>query len=455
MKNKITTQRKFMFAALLVFAMAIGAAAQSFRQGDTVQTPDGRTGKIESFKPMSDIVKVQFDDGTTKFYVLSDLKKVEPPKSQNANPPENFRVGDIVISPGNPQRQLRIDSISGDSAVVRYGPGKYNVFTEKLSGLVSLQTWERQQNAEKEAKLWRAALEDEAEPFMNTIRLIASSFNPKIIQQGGSFNPKPATYEAWRKDLESLAAICQKYPNITNTPFADEPTYSSSVRYRHADWCEMARQRDTLIKGFLKDVGSDQTKYAVNSVQNLLNEAERDSDGYIGDELQTVLFDRAAWTRKNLQQYKTQFGLTDAEIETKVFLPLAGKIGELKSKIESDGSNLAATLPKFSDAALAGVVKRRVTADYPGGQVLKIGLDSANWSVRDGKENIGSNSSGTQYYLRIKGAYRIRTGLALVRLPNQPVCQIRYIELIQSKKGAGFEAAWARVETRGKFVKCP
>lgn len=427
----------------------------AFNQGDTVNTPDGRTGKIESFKT-DEMAKVQFAPNETQYFMVKDLKKIEPPKPINNEPVENFRVGDTVVDRSDPNRQLKIDSISGDSAVVRYGIGRYNVRTEKLENLMSLKTRDRKQTEENEGKLIRAQFEDEAKPFMNTIQLIAPSFNPKIIQQGGSFNPTPATYEAWRKDLASLAAICQKYPNVTNTPFADDPVYSHSVAYRHADWCEMARQRDTLIKGFLKDVGSDQTKYAVNSVQILLNEAERDSDGYIGDELQTVLFDRAAWMRKkDLQQYKTQYGLTDAEIETKVFTPLAGKLGELKSKIESDGSNLAATLPKISDAALEGVVKRRIAADYPGGQVLKIGLDSANWSVRDGKENIGSNSNGTQYYLRIKGAYRIRTGRALVRLPNQPFCQIRSIELIQGKKGAGFEAAWARVETRGKFVKCP
>lgn len=532
MKNKITLKRKFIFAGLFMLALTIVVAAQTFRQGetvetndgrvckilsitgrsakvacgasrsdvrvysfesltsqaaaeaqreqqqkqqqpnvrptpqtptralvqgDTVQTPDNRTGVMESFK--SEMGKVKFDDGTTKFYMLADLKLMESPKPVRNNVAETFRVGDIVVripSPGGQidNRQLRIDSISGDSAVVRYGPGKYNVYTEKLSELMSLQAWERRQNEEKEAKLLRAALEDEAQPYMNTIDLIAPSYNPKIIRQGGSFNPTPATYEAWRKDLEALAAVCRKYPNITNTPFADDPVYSHSVRYRHADWCEMARQRDTLIKGFLKDVGSDQTKYAVNSVQILLNEAERDSEGYIGDELQTVLFDRAAWAKKNLQQYKTQFGLSEAEVEKSVFTPLAGKLGELKSKIETDGANLAPTLPKFSDAALEAVVKRRVAADYPGAQVLKVGLDGANWSVRDGKENIGSNSNGTQYYLRIKGAYRIRTGRALVRLANQPFCQIRYIELIQSKKGAGFEAAWARLETRGKFVKC-
>jgi len=450
MKNTILF---ILFFALFTMTTS---AQESFRVDDAVQTPDGRAGKIESFKPMSDLVKVKLVDGTTKFYVLSDLKKVEVPKPQNTNPTETFRVGDIVVTPGNPNRQLKIESISGDSAVVRYGVGRYNVFTEKLSGLISLQTWERRQNTEKEAKLERAGFEDEAQPFTKTIQMIAPSFNPKIVRASGSgFNPTPATYEAWRKDLEALAVICQKYPNLTNQPFADEPTYASSISYRQADWCEMARQRDTLIKGFLKDVGSDQAKYAVNSVQHLLNEAERNPDGYIGDELQIVLFDRAAWSKKNLQSYKTQFGLTDAEIETKVFTPVAGKIGELEAKIESDSSNPAPPLPKFSEPALAATVKRTFATGYPGGQVLKIGLDSANWSVRDGKENIGSNSNGTQYYLRIKGAYRIRTGRAIVRLPNQPSCQIRYIELTQTKKGAGFEAAWAMVEKRGKYVKCP
>lgn len=455
-KNGEVIRRFLLLSAMTIALAGIAWGQNSFREGDPVVVPDGRTGKIDSFKPMSDLVKVRLDDGTSKFFVLSDLKKVEVQKPQNTNPPETLRVGDIVVTPGNPKRQLKIESISGDSAVVRYGVGRYNVFTEKLSGLMSVQAWERRQNIEKEAKLERAGFEDEAKPYTNTIRMIAPSFNPKIVRGSGtSFNPTPATYEAWRKDLTALASICQKYPNLTNEPFADEPTYESSISYRQADWCEMARQRDTLIKGFLKDVGSDQTKYSVNSVQNLLNEAERQPDGEIGDELQVLLFNRAAWSKKNLESYKTQFGLTDADIETKVFTPLAGKFSELKERIESDSLKPGAPLPKFSDPSLAATVKRTFTTAYPGGQVLKIGLDSANWSLRDGNRNIGSNSAGTQYYLRIKGAYRIRTGVAIVRLPNQPYCQSRYIELTQPKKGAGFDAAWAMVETKGKYVKCP
>jgi DNA-binding TFAR19-related protein (PDSD5 family) len=443
---------------ILILSFAVCAALSAFAQSgtlqvaDQVQTPDGRTGKIESFKPMSDLVKVKFADGSTQYFELNDLKR----PIDTAKP--TFRIGDTVYAPRAPKGTPGvIESISGNAARVRFGRGKYDYVDELLEKLTTPQQAAQQQEREQQEKIQkplRAALEDEARPFMDTIRLLAHSFNPKIGDQGGSLDATAATREKLRKDLEALAAICQKYPNITNSPLAEDPIYAGSINYWHGDWCRMAQQRDQAIKNFVKYVGLDQTKYTVNGIQSLLNEAERNPDGYIGDELQTLLFDRAAWMKKNTEQYKNQFGMTDAEIEKNVFAPLAEKLGALKSKIESDAANLAAPLPKFSDAALETVVKRRVAADYPGGQVLKVGLDSANWSLRDGKRNIGSDSNGTEYYLRLKGAYRIRTGLALIRLPNQPFCQVRYVELTQPKKGAGFDAAWAMAEPRGKFVRC-
>lgn len=430
----------------------------SFREGDAVLTPDGRTGKIDKISDFENpgMARVRFGPGAsdTQYFMLQDLKKPVDPNAPT------FRVGDrVALKSTNGEGVILEFSPRGDGAKVKTGPGKYDfqwvAFTNLITPQQAAVVREREKDELKQKPI-RAQFNDEAKPFYGTIQLVAPSFNPKILRGSGSgFNPTPATYEAWRKDLEALAVICQKYPSLTNQPFADEPTYANNINYRQGDWCEMARQRDTLIKGFLKDVGSDQLKDQVTSVKVLLNEAERNPDGYIGDELQTVLFDRAAWSKKLFQSYKTQFGLTDAEIETKVFTSHAGKIGELKAKIESDSLNPGPPLPSFSDAALAGVVKSTFAKGYPGGQVLKVGLDSANWSVRDGRQNIGSNSAGTQYYLRIKGAYRIRTGRAIVRMPNQPYCQIRYIELTQPKKGAGFDAAWAMVESRGKYVKCP
>ena len=124
MKNKILTAKKCMFAALLTFALAIGAAAQAetVGLGDTVITPDGRKGYIGAYYG-EDMATVRFSErpGDTKNYMLKDLKLFESPKPPRTTPVETFRVGDIVIHPDDPNKQLRIDSISGDTAVVRYG----------------------------------------------------------------------------------------------------------------------------------------------------------------------------------------------------------------------------------------------------------------------------------------------------------------------------------------------
>ena len=64
-------KRKFMFAALLTLALAGFAAAQSvvFKQGDTVQTPDGRTGFIESLKNQ-EMAKVKFGENDSRYFML-------------------------------------------------------------------------------------------------------------------------------------------------------------------------------------------------------------------------------------------------------------------------------------------------------------------------------------------------------------------------------------------------
>jgi len=94
-KSKSSNGRKYIFAALLTFALVISAAAQTvnFSEGDTVQTPDGRTGKIESFKN-GEMAKVRFGAGAsdTQYFMLKDLKVVNPSG-------DTFRVGDMAVSP--------------------------------------------------------------------------------------------------------------------------------------------------------------------------------------------------------------------------------------------------------------------------------------------------------------------------------------------------------------------
>ncbi len=87
-KSKRLNGRKFMFVALLALALAIVASAQ------TVQTPDGRTGKIESFKNQ-EMAKVKFGANDSQYFMLKDLKVVNPSG-------DTFRVGDMAVSPQSP-----------------------------------------------------------------------------------------------------------------------------------------------------------------------------------------------------------------------------------------------------------------------------------------------------------------------------------------------------------------
>lgn len=96
---------------------------------------------IESFKNQ-EMAKVKFGENDSRYFMLKDLQVIEPPKPKRTEPLETFRVGDIVIDPKDPNKWLSIDSIKGDTAVVRYGNGNYNIYAANLEDLVSLKTWE-------------------------------------------------------------------------------------------------------------------------------------------------------------------------------------------------------------------------------------------------------------------------------------------------------------------------
>lgn len=389
MKNKILFGRKIIFAALFMFALAIGAAAQSvtFRQGDTVQTPDGRTGKIESFKDQV-MAKVRFGEGAgdTKYFMLKDLTIIAPPKPARTTPVETFRVGDIVIHPDDPNKQLRIDSISGDTAVVRYGAGNYNVYKAKLEELISLKTWERMQNDGNQQKMVRAEFEDEAEPFMQTVTWLAHTYDPKYPEGMAKYVTDPAQHEKWRKDLEALAAICGKYPNITN-PANPSKDY---LPKNSADVCCMAEQRTSILQKVKTKVGDFAAADEARRWIYKLNEAMQGSEGWIEDELQMLLYERAAWEKQNLQNLKKQYAKTGMVMSPDALKPLDDFVAQTKAKIESNEAQREWEKPHAADAAMEALAKRRFAADFPGAQVLKTGMTFATWKEMDTKSLAGA-----------------------------------------------------------------
>lgn len=435
---------------LLVF-MAVPIVAQNtFRVGDTVAVPDGRTGKIESFKDQ-DMAKVRFGPAAsdTQYFILPDLKKAVDPSKQI------FRIGDIVMSASLPKgSQGRIEAINGNSAHIRFGPGKYNTVDDLLENLKSPAAAALDREAaqqELRQKPIRAQFEDEARPFTGAVTTLAHAYDPKF-RTDASFTDKPATYEKWRTDLEALDALCQKYPNLTNRPGAD----ADNIRQNPADWCKLASQRTDVIKRMKMTVGGTLPGSSVQSWTNKINSAMRNRNGYVKDDLQMLLYDRAAWEQKEFPNIRKQYADAGEPMPPNLFAALDEKVNEFKAQIERDAPTRSWTQPPYTDAALEGMARRAYPSQTPGVKVFKTGMTFTTWKAMDDTSLVGSGSD-YKLYRTTKDAYRYKLGLALVKLPNQPFCQIRDFQVQQDKAGAGYSAARLHLPLgySGIFVKCP
>ncbi len=447
-KLTILTGRKYLVAALLMFALTAFAAAQNtFRIGDAVTVPDGRTGKIESIKNQ-EMAKVKLGENESQYFMLQDLKKAADPSM------ETFRVGDTVVSPSSPKGVPgRIEAINGNSAKIRFGPGKYEFLYDLLANLKSPRAAaaERdQQKGELRQKPIRAQFEDEARPFAILVRTLAHAYDPKF-RQDASFQDTPATYEKWRRDLESLHVLCQKYPNLTSRPGADADNISQNV----GDWCKLAEQRTSVLAKMKSTVGELQVGREASRWQLHLNEALRNRDGAVKDEIQTLLYNRSDWEQKELGTGKQKFTEAGETIPPALLAPLNAKIEELRTRIDNEAPTRSWTEPPYSDAALEAMARKAYPAKFPGIKVLKTGMTYTTWKAFDDTSLVGQGT-GYKVYRTEFDKNRYKNGKALVKLPNQPFCQIRNFSLQQTRTGASYSAARvAGLGDKGIFVKCP
>ena len=448
-KSENSSRRRCMFAAMLMLALAAFAAAQNtFRVGDSVTVPDGRTGKVESFKNQ-EMAKVKFVDGSTQYFMLPDIKKAVDPSK------ETFRVGDIVVSPLSPKGvEGRIESINGNSAQVRYGPGKYNYVNDLLENLMSPKTAALGRDREQQEltqKPIRAQFEDEAKPYAILVRTLAHAYDPKFRQEAGGISDKPATYEKWMKDLESLNTICQKYPNLTNQLRADAENISQHL----ADWCKMADQRTAVVNRMKMTVGGIQAGNVTGGWKLKLDSALRNRSGRVNDDLQILLYERAAWEQKQLRTAMKKFTDVGEPMPPSFLAPLNEKVDELKAKIDAEAPSRSWEQPPYSDAALEAMVKRAYPGQFPGVKVLKTGMTYTTWKAFDDTSLVGQVGDYKVYTIE-KDKNRYKNGEALVKLPNRPFCQIRDFSIQQTRTGASYSAAKIfTLGTSGIFVKCP
>lgn len=342
--------------------------------------------------------------------------------------------------------QGTIEAINGNSARVRTGPGKYEFGNYLLESLRDPKTAALEGDQAKQRRIFRV----EASKYFHTVDLFEQSYNPEFARTKGGIDD--AALAKGATALAELDALCKsKYHGITN-----EPGQERDISVRFADWCGMADQREEVLKkaklGTLAMTADQETHLWVLKI----NEAMRNREGYVKDEIQMLVYDRPAWEQKNAGLIRKQYAAKGETMPPDAFAALYKKADELKAQIERDAPTRNWTQPRYNDAALEAIARGAYPANFPGIKVFKTGMTFTTWKAQDDTSLVGS---GTDYkvYRTTKDAYRFKLGLALVKLPNQPFCQIRDFEFHQDKAGAGFSAAKLHLPLgyTGIFVNCP
>lgn len=450
---------------IAVIAMPTNAQTVTFWVGDMVQAPDGRTGKIETLcKGSNDchdgasfdaaslnsevIAKVRYGPGPaeTKFYMVTTIKIVKAPRS---GPVETLHVGDVVMVPKDGGQswgwpQYRITSIKGEKASVT--SVETGAKSEKLlENIIAVDTTEQ--------KLTRAAFKDEARPYEITVRRFAHVYDPKL-QDNTEPSDNPADLEKWRKDLDALNAICQKYPNLRNDP--SNGYFTRPPKFEETDQCKMAAQSGTMIKKVKMLSISYGLEQDVRRWNLKIDTTMRAQSGNVEDDVQKLVYDRKAWEQKALERAIKAYAAAGEQIPRENLAPLYEKADELKAFIEKGAETRSWKQPEYTDAALQALAKSAYPANFPGAVVYKLGMTYATWKLENDTSLIGIGSDYKVYQTTL-GISRFKRGLALVKMPNQPLCQIRDFTVYQKKAGGGYGASQVLkpLGDRGIFVKCP
>jgi uncharacterized protein YkvS len=417
---------------LLLFVMAWPAFAQeTFRVGDMVTIPDGRTGKIESFKDRVAKVKLGPGENDFQYLVVEDLKKVA------AIPTATFHVGDLVELLNG--RQARIESINGNSAKVRYGPGKYEFGYELLENLKSPMAAATEREQDKQRQIFRV----EANRFFRTVELFEQFYNPEFSSMKGGIDAaaiKKATVE-----LAELDALCtSKYPGITN-----DPKYLDRLMFRSGDWCGMAAKRNEILRSVTSGTQSAVGSRFIEGWKRSINKST-DRRGVVAgdpvwDDVQVMLFDREKWKARDLPNLQRLYAQNGGTVPADIFDAVKPELDKLRQKIETESQTNSWKVPPYKDEAIEALVRRSYAANpkFRGIVIVKSGMEFTTWKLF--KNDLGIPTS------------QIKKGSILVKIPNQHgLCQEREFAVEKAYMGGGrFSAVqMAGFSEAGTYMKC-
>ncbi|MFT3745809.1 MAG: hypothetical protein QM785_16150 [Pyrinomonadaceae bacterium] len=357
---------------------------------------------------------------------------------------DQMRVGDEVQYRCNcfGQEWVKgtVERVAGGNARIRYG----NLDNQVANLPVNSPLIRRLPKPEDPQVLaQRLAFRDAGLKYQRSVNGFANAFDAQYPFGGAPLRP-----EEWQRtmtDLAELDSLC-KGPYRGVTDFTD-PTYSrqGSTDYRFGTWCQIAAKRKELEP----IVRSAVAKSVINLgyTEENLNFGFNEPDNPVRMETQELIWERPKWRAAKIAWLTPKYAEYGTAVPPDATAAAEKRADQLRAIVERDAPNRSWKQPKYHDAAVESFVKAKFASQFPGSQVLQIGLDYTTWVQRKSLDYIASDDTFNYYKVSYNSYKR---GSVLLKIPGRPFCQMQ--EWVVGKGSKGLVAAG--MGGSGTFMRC-
>lgn len=328
-----------------------------------------------------------------------------------------------------------IEKVSGDTFQIRYGTESRQFRTGIPKRLLREADFANKENQRRKFK-------NEASIYQESVFGLMYIHDQKL-REGSGYRLPPTTGAEWTKlksDLAALDNLCKtKYAGMTNGRPADD----TNLYELPATWCEIAARRNEYQSKGVAIAAATRYKTFLSTMAASIDEAINNPNEYIDEDTQLLMYEREKW--RTIQTPKFQKGFADLGVSmpSDFFKDVEAKADQLKIINEQKAPTRSFLMPKHKDATVEAFVRGRYATQKKGVQILKIGLDDANWVIH--RNSLGIPTSQT------------KVARLLVKVPNRPLCQEHSIAAERQYKGGSYGAMGVDggvVGGEGLFMKC-
>lgn len=287
----------------------------------------------------------------------------------------------------------------------------------------------------------------EAGKYMGAVGSFAQLVDPAIKNvRVGAGVPDSAQWQRTMMLLAELDDLCKtRYRGITDYRGATYARDPAVLDYRYGLWCQIAADRDALEKRARVAVAG--TLINLGYTDENLRYGFNEPDNPVRWETQQLIWERDKWRAEKIAWLRPKYAVYKVAVPADATAEAEKKADELKAIVLRDAPNRSYKQPPWRDAAVEAVVRSALAKEYPGVQVLKIGLDYRTWVKRRSLDYVASDDL-FRYYRVSYNSYK--RGTVLLKIPNRPLCQMQ--DFVVGLNGG--KVVPAGVGGSGTFMRC-